>query len=70
MTAPMPHRVSLQPAFMTRLSQRAPDVMLWAMDPAAQALVVALDIQARTGRQVRAWQLPLASPCPGGRYVT
>jgi len=33
--------------------------------PLADALIAALDIQARTGQQVRARQLPLPSPCPG-----
>jgi len=36
-----------------------------AVDPLAEALIAALDTQARTGRQVRAGQLPLPSPCPG-----
>jgi uncharacterized protein (TIGR03086 family) len=32
--------------------------------PRAEALIASLDIQAATGQQVRAWQLPLQSPCP------
>jgi uncharacterized protein (TIGR03086 family) len=32
--------------------------------PPAEALIASLDIQARTGEQVGAWQLPLESPCP------
>src|SRR4029077_11266188 len=33
--------------------------------PAAETLAAVLCIQVRTVRLVRAWQLPLASPCPG-----
>jgi uncharacterized protein (TIGR03086 family) len=40
-------------------------VMLVAVHPVAEALVAALETQAGTGRQVRAWQLSLGSPCPG-----
>jgi uncharacterized protein (TIGR03086 family) len=39
--------------------------MLIAVHSAAEALVAALDIQVSAGRQVRAEQLALDSPCPG-----
>ena len=39
--------------------------MLMAVHPVAEALAAALDAQAETGRQVRAAQLGLESPCPG-----
>ena len=35
------------------------------MHPLAEALIAALDTQARTGQQVRARQLALPTPCPG-----
>jgi uncharacterized protein (TIGR03086 family) len=39
--------------------------MLASVHPEAEALLAALDIQIRTGRQIRAAQLGLGSPCPG-----
>jgi len=35
------------------------------MNQAAGALVAALQVQAGIGQRVRAWQLPLESPCAG-----
>jgi uncharacterized protein (TIGR03086 family) len=39
--------------------------MLVTVHPVAEALVAALDVQVGVGRQVRAEQLGLGSPCPG-----